>query len=299
MLKILITGATGYIGNSFLKSIDLNQYEVYLLLRKPYSFEEKIEFKPVFYDGKMGHLHNNLIEINPDYIFHFAGFVDSSDNIDSIDNLIDSNVKLSTQIFYCLKDLDLKKIVIASTHWQNYSINNLYTKTKQIQEDMLHYFSSNYSVHGISIRIPDVFGPSDPRPKVWNSIIDSIKYKSLLMMSEGEQEIDLMYIDDVISAFKNAMKAKKTNDDYFNIYNISSQNIMTLKNIVSVFESKYASKSNIVFGAKPYRNNEIMKIKRNLKILPEWQPKFNVERAIIDFISKQKNHRTSKVNPVQ
>ena len=289
MLKIFLTGTTGYIGGAFLKSINLSEYEVYTLLRQPqYQKKNKTGIIPVYYNGNAVKLNNDLIDINPDYIIHFAGHVDTSDDVESIDKLFESNIKLSNQIFYSLKDINVMKIIIASTHWQNYDVKNIYTKTKKVQEDMLLFYSNKYSVYGTSIRIPDVFGPNDPRPKVWNSIIDSIINKSLLKMSEGNQEIDLMYIDDIVSAFRTAMKSKKVHDSFFNVYNISSLNIMTLKEIVSLFESKFKSKSNIFFGAKPYREHEIMKVKRNLELLPNWKPKFNIEKALDNITFKIK-----------
>lgn len=288
MLKIFLTGITGYIGGSFFNSLNLVEYEVYALIRKKQKKENNlIGVNPVFYEGNAAQLNKILIDINPDFIIHFAGYVNSSDEINSIDDLIESNIKLPNQIFFSLKNLNVKKVIIASTHWQNYKVQNLYTKTKQMQEELLRFYSEKYSVQGISIRIPDVFGPNDPRSKIWNAIIDSINNKTLLKMSEGNQEIDLLYINDVVSAFKIAMELDGNSTNFFNVYNISSSNIMSLKNIIAYFEFAYKSKSNIHFGAKPYRENEIMHLKHELNILPKWKPNFNLEKSINDLIKKQ------------
>src|SRR6266849_2891380 len=58
------------------------------------------------------------------------------------------------------------------------------------------------SGRSIWLMLSDTFGPGDSRPKLLNLMRSAASTGKLLEMSPGEQLVDLVYIDDVIEAFK-------------------------------------------------------------------------------------------------
>ena len=126
-------------------------------------------------------------------------------------------------------------------------------------------------------RLPDIYGPNDKRSKILNLIKNTARKETLLKMSPGEQELDLVFIDDIVEGFIQSSKVVEQTEQYFNVYALSSRKPIKLKEIAKLFESVNDTKVNIEWGALDYRENEIMKVNIPNNILPAWESKIPLE----------------------
>lgn len=101
-------------------------------------------------------------------------------------------------------------------------------------------------------------------------------------MSPGEQLIDLVHIDDVISAYTIAAERLISKGvQLHEIYAVSSGELVSLKALVKIYEEAIHVKLPIQWGGRPYREREVMTPWSLGKTLPNWEPKISLREGIL------------------
>lgn len=65
----------------------------------------------------------------------------------------------------------------------------------------MQYYIEASGLRVITLKLFDTYGPDDPRPKLMNLIQRMAMDNQPLAMSPGEQQIDLVHVEDVVRAF--------------------------------------------------------------------------------------------------
>lgn len=269
--RVIVTGATGYIGSNIVKYFCKGGVQVGIICRDTSSMDllQSVEnsitiFK---YTEDVAAMANYIMEFQPDVMFHLASCFVSEHKPEQIDDIIDSNIKFPTHLLEAMSVAGVKRIVNASTAWQNYNDEDynpvcLYAASKEAFEDILKYYSEAKGIEAISLAIFDSYGPGDPRKKIIHFLNRIVKTGETLDMSAGEQELDMVYIDDIVSDFIYAAELLMNGDRHEDKYYIRSGQIVTLKELVRIFEHVYDTRLHINWGARPYRIREVMKLAR-------------------------------------
>jgi nucleoside-diphosphate-sugar epimerase len=288
MKTAFVTGASGYTGSKLVYELLSRGVEVTILKRKDSTIPEYIanseNIREAIYDGTTQSIISALNN-KTDVVFHLASCFISRHNTSQIETLINSNILLGTQLMEAMLQTGVKRFVNAGTAWQNIDFQYLpyclYTSTKQAFEDIIKYYSIVHDISSISLRLCDSFGSDDPRPKIMNLIKRHAKNGETLKMSPGAQELDLVYIDDVVQGFIIAGEMLMSTPKGFYIYALSSDRVVTLKQAVDIFNAVNRTRTSIVWGALPYRENEIMKVNVPRNILPGWRPLTPIEDGFV------------------
>jgi len=295
MKKILITGATGYIGSNLSRKLIHDGIEVHTLILPDINYEyiEDIKYDINYhvYDGTTGSVFDAVKNSKPDIVYHLASLFLSEHKSEDIINLINSNILLGTQLLESMSQLGVKYLINTGTSWQHYMNEeynpvNLYAATKQAFEDILKYYTEAGFINAISLHLFDTYGPGDNRPKLFKLLKNAADKNETLNMSPGEQLIDLVYIDDVVDAFKLAgnyilLNNKITND----VYGVSSGIPLPLKTIVEEFVKAYGKIIPINWDGRPYRKREVMNPWFGYNNLPNWAPRIPYNIGINKLIN--------------
>ncbi|MCB9062372.1 MAG: NAD(P)-dependent oxidoreductase [Halobacteriovoraceae bacterium] len=285
-MKILITGTNGFIGRNILKQLK-NKYHFVCLHRNTsqvHSIHEGVEV--VKYNGNYDDLLLQLDNIKIEGILHLASYFVKDHNKNELDVLLESNIAYGLKLLEFAKETNVKWFLNTSTFWthfENHLYNpvNLYAATKQAFIDLAHFYCETSSLKFNSLELSDTFGPGDERNKIVNLLIDMSQSGRALKVSPGAQEIDISYIDDVVSGFDSMIELLSSNCtgnmDAFSLY---SMNKMSLKELVEKFESVLGRQLNIEFGATDYRPREVMKTWNGGKEIPGFHPEFSFEKGI-------------------
>ena len=287
-MKILVTGATGYLGESFVQLLQ-NKYEIVALVRNNSNIEflEKMncDIQRYFND-------NDILDIfkmhDFDGVVHFASNVSVNHIYDDINNLINSNITFGTLLLEASVITKVKWFVNTGTFWQNYQneLNNpvnLYAATKEAFENIARFYTETSNLIFTTIKLNDTFGPRDKRAKIfnfWNSIALS---GETFKMSAGEQIIDISYIDDVLSAYEQLLKhlsSDKAATFKDRIFVVTNKEKVTLRELARLFERVTHSKLNIVWGGREYREREVMSPYSLGLTVPGWRQQYSLEDAI-------------------
>ncbi len=277
--KVLVTGATGFIGSNLCRKLLNNNFEVHILVRKNSKFDylEDIEekLKKYIWDNSVENLSKYLKLNQIKCVFHLAAFVKIEHEIKDVENLLNSNVLFGTEILEAMKYSETKLIVNTGTYWQHYNSEeynpvDLYAATKEAFEKIIKYYVEAEDIRCITLKLFDTYGENDKRPKLINLLNKFADEGKELDMSLGEQKLDLVHVDMVTDAFLKAYTILEENQNMKNeVFGVSSGKQLSLREIVENFEKETGKKLKINWGARPYRKREVMEPIASLKNIVE------------------------------
>ncbi len=292
--KILVTGGTGYIGSSLVKKLYRLGYDVYIITRCNSNLDlicEIQEYIKIYsFNGDSQNLCNIMSSIKPDTVIHVASLFSVNHTTSELKGLIDSNILFSTQVLESAVKSDVKYFINTGTHWQNYRNQkynpvNLYSATKKAFEVISKYYAETSDIRIINLKLIDTYGPFDTRPKVINLLKKVYVNDEQLDMSDGQQELGLLYIEDVLNAYLIAMEKIQMMESK-NIVDFLAlpSEICTLKEVVNIFEDVVGKKLNIAWGKRPYRDREMMKVYTLEKNILEGEKRVSLSEGIKNII---------------
>lgn len=279
-LRVLVTGATGYLGGKLVQRLASLGAEVCVLVRSAAKFEAargRADYYEIYeYDGSIGSAINALKESMPELVVHLASMVLVSHEESDIDGLISSNILFGTHLLEAMKVSGCKCIISTGTSWQNYEAKryspvNLYAATKEAFDAILKYYSEVHEFKIIVLKLFDNYGESDPRKKIVYLLIKALLTQEKIHLSPGDQIIDISHVDDVISEYISAADyiCKKNQRAFYEQYFVSGQRF-SIKELVAEIEKILEGKINAVFGGRPYRQREVMILPEDLLLIP-WE----------------------------
>ena len=184
-MKIIVTGAKGYLGRNFLKYLSLNPANEVIGVDLTDDAEQNI----VACDLRNFSETKDLLEQNHiDIIFNFAGTVKA----DSFEQYYEGNLIIANNILESIKEKQNIKCFLIGTAAQygnqiskafsekeQTSPTTLYGLSKKLQEELGQYYLQRYSLHIVFLRLFNIFGEDQPEnfviPKMINRVIGVIE----------------------------------------------------------------------------------------------------------------------------
>ncbi|MBM7622192.1 nucleoside-diphosphate-sugar epimerase [Bacillus tianshenii] len=293
-MKILVTGATGFLGSHLVKALLKDDHEVIILKR---SFSNTWRLSDVLlqissYDidkytlEKIFREHKNI-----DAIIHTATQYDRHG--EKYSEIVESNVLFPLRLleiatkykvgFFINTDSFINKNNNGYQHLLRYAL------TKRQFLEWGKQFAAISKIRFINVRLEHIYGPFDDDTKFTTFIIKScLRNVTELALTPGNQKRDFIYIDDVVSAYNTLLKQKDS--DFFCEYELGTNKTVTIRYFIEQVHKITQSNTNLIFGSLSYRENEIMESKANnekLRILG-WQDKVPLNEGIKKVIQEEK-----------
>ncbi|ANQ53653.1 capsular polysaccharide biosynthesis protein CapF [Thermosipho sp. 1070] len=189
-MKILVTGAKGFIGKNLVVEL------------KNRGYEEIFE-----YDKDTGKdlLEKYARECN--FVYHLAG-VNRPKNEKEF---MEGNFGFISELLNLLKKYNNKSPILMTSSIQA-ERDNPYGKSKKAGEDLLFNYSAETGAKVLIYRLPNVFGKWS-RPN-YNSAIATFCYNISrdlpIKVNDPNVVLTLVYIDDVVNEFINALESRET-----------------------------------------------------------------------------------------
>ncbi|MCW7493179.1 NAD-dependent epimerase/dehydratase family protein [Leptospira sp. 2 VSF19] len=213
-MKILITGADGFVASNLRIHISQNKNHEILLHNKKTTESELYDF--------LG---------RADFIFHLAGVNRPlSENEFNI-----GNADLTKQIVSHLEDLNKRTPIVFSSSIQAL-LTNPYGISKKQGEDFILEYSKRTCASVYIYRLPNLFGKfSKPN---YNSVVATFCYnvsRSLpIVVNDRDKELNLCFVDDLVASFLDVLENKLVTGfvEVTPIYNVT---LGTLADLITSF----------------------------------------------------------------
>ena len=281
-----MTGGTGFVGRHLVKKLCSDGWEVHRLVRGQQDDKSLPNLTSHFFSPTVDSLAGILSAARPEVVFHLATLFIAQHERDDVGPLIDSNVRFGSLLLEAMSSSGMKNLVNTGTAWQHfegasYSPTSLYAATKQAFEAILTFYTATDRVRCTTLKLFDTYGPNDRRRKLFNVLREAAASGETLEMSPGEQEINLVYIDDVVKAFLRAAglitgSSQPTNATYA----VGADRVVRLRDLVSEYANITGRSLNIKWGARPYREREIITPWNGGERLPGWAPSVSLQEGI-------------------
>lgn len=291
VIKLLLTGATGFLGSNILKSL-YNKYDVIILKR---SFS-KLDNIKVLEDNFTSY---NIDEISIDSIFEKEKKIDiiihCATNYgrkqEQPSTIIESNLifplkileiaaKKGTKLFINT-DTSLSKLDKVQGYMQNYILSK-----KQFLE-WGKLYAETQKISFVNLILEHIYGPGDDSSKFIAFLIESFKNDVVSIdLTAGEQYRDFIYIDDVVNAYLTVIRSNVELPG-FSEFEVGSGNEIRIRELVELTKDLMDSKTVLNFGAIGYRENEVMSSKADISLLLSlgWEPEFDLKKGLRKYIN--------------
>lgn len=288
-MKILLTGLTGFIGGHLARSFCSSGAEVVGLVRKPVEAGQLATgVRTALHDGTTQGLARIVSDVRPDVTLHLASLFVAEHRPEQVEELVASNVLFGTQLADALTSVGCGRLINTGTSWQHYEDRSydpvcLYAATKQAFESILEYYVNARALKLVTLKLFDTYGPGDKRRKLFTLLREHGDSGQPLSMSEGNQLVDLVFIDDVIAAYEIAVKRVLLMPDSgtSETYGVSSGQPIPLRQLVARYASITRKRLDVRWGERPYRAREVMTPWAGAPRLPGWQARVPLEQGII------------------
>lgn len=293
-MKVLLTGATGFIGSQLTHRLVAEGHQVAIVVRPESQLDVLDAVLPLiqvhFYDGKYSSLILALELSQPELVFHVASLFLAQHKPEDVARLIESNLNFPTQLLEAMSQVGVRQLINTGTSWQHYQNEdynpvNLYAATKQGFEALLAYYVEAQGFRAITLKLFDTYGPGDTRPKLLPLLKRAAITGETLEMSLGEQMVDLVHVDDVVDCFFAAgVRLIQGEVKSHEVYAVCSGEPIALRDLVGAFAQIAGAKLNVKWGVRPYRMREVMHPWSSGCILPSWSTRISLAAGLREYI---------------
>lgn len=230
MKKVIVTGASGFIGQALVKELNLQGYHVTAIIRNESKKKIFNELKNILiYISDMATLETILSIIPKDEFeafYHLAWDGSSGDSREDYKKQL-LNVEYSCLAVEVAQKLGCKQFIYAGSlmelesssyiplNGSKPSRNYVYRTAKLAA----HYMAKSIAVSvGIDFKmgmISNAYGVGEKSPRLINTTIKKLLNGEKTSFTKGEQLYDFIYITDVVEAFIKIMEEGKPYNNYY------------------------------------------------------------------------------------
>jgi dTDP-4-dehydro-6-deoxy-alpha-D-gulose 4-ketoreductase len=291
--KILITGASGFIGSHFVEELDKMGAKIKALYHKKNSNIEYLQntCKNVEY-LKVNLLEGNSIRTasqNVEIIINCAALDGNAEfKQKNAAIILDTNMRITSNILNAAVENGIPNIVLLSSaevypltsknpikeeddYKKNFdNTNNGYVLSKRYAEILGELYSKQYGINVFLPRLTNVYGPRDNFNEASNRVIPSMIKKvlnneNIEIWGNGKQIRQFIYVKDVVLCILNMIKMNK---NY--IINISSGSSVTIYDLAKKIVKISKISSNITLLKNKIQGISVRKL--NIQLLKSVSP---------------------------
>ena len=297
MNTILITGGNGFTGKKLVEELLQNNFViVYSKNSSNLSFQNNKNF--IFEEGDIRNLKrfNEVVSIHkPSVIIHLAAITGISKCEDSTYDSFMTNVYGTFNVIQgCIKNNShliflSSREVYGETHNQlsvendEKKPNNVYGITKLEAENLILWANKKFNLNYTILRPSNIYGPGGDKYGVQIIIQKLVQNKTITIMG-GNQKMNFIFIEDIISAIVKCISNKKA---YGEIFNVASNDNLTINELIKFLEKLCNKKSLLQFTSvrKGETMNFVPSIEKIKNIL-QWKPKTSLNEGLTITLKK-------------
>lgn len=291
---VVITGATGFVGSHLVPALRNAGCPLLLLTNRRKMETEDPGIQQCDVSQNMQEAASLMQQLAPRGIIHLATHFMPSHTPEMIPEIIRSNITFGTELFDAAAKANVPWIINIGTFWQHwngapYDPVNLYAATKQALEDIGEFYRKTTSMRIVTLCLNDTYGTGDTRKKLfplWKHLLEHPEER--MAMSPGEQLMDILHVDDVVSGIIHLMQmldhhAPEIADS--DRFYLTAGECLSLRQIAGIFAEVAGQDLNISWGERLYRPREVMHPRCYGTPLPGWKSTISLRDGIRNFLA--------------
>ena len=227
-MKILITGANGYLGSRLCQFFSEKGYSIIAACRsKP---ENKIEWikkidQFILGDLSLRKTKSKILKTKPDIFVHLVS-LNKSDSDRAINRTLKNNIQITWEMLEISLKLNIKQFInFSSVHAEDIKNifkrdeatlpNNFYGLSHSIRENICNYYDQNHGLNCLNIRLSNSYGePVFNISKNWTNIINGMImeayiHNKITIISDGIVKRNFIHYRDVCRKLEKVIKNRK------------------------------------------------------------------------------------------
>lgn len=305
MNKVIVTGASGFIGSHCLPLLVSDGYEVHAITSRAIPPEGTNVTWHSLNLLDFERIQELFFKVRPTHLLHLAWITEHGAYWNSIENF--DWFKAGISILQKFTEAGGERIVMAGT-CAEYDLrygfcseritplypHSVYGSCKNSLQHLIASFCSQTGLSWAWGRIFFLYGPGENPSRLVPSVINALLRNQVARCTQGEQTRDYLYVKDVAGAFVKMLGSRIVGP-----FNIASGRAVTVRDMVNAIAGQIGRTDLIQFGGLAEKKDEppvILADTRRLSQEIGWKPEYNLNEGLAETISYWK--KTTLVSSV-
>jgi nucleoside-diphosphate-sugar epimerase len=303
-VRILLTGASGFIGSAFLQAAVLAEHDVTALVRNSEAWRlrpARGRFTPAAADLRdAGAIAAVLDETRPDAVVHLAWT--GVGNRDRNDPAQRDNIGWTASLFEAAARAGVRHFVATGSQAEYGPCSgpiapaaptnptSVYGEAKLATSQALARLAAEHNVRLSWVRVFSTYGPGDHPYWMIPSLIGNLLRAQRPALTPGEQRWDFLHVSDAARA----LLAVAVSPDAQGIYNLGSGSARPLRDVISMVRDAIDPRLPLGFGDIPYRPDQVMHLEADIGRLTGdlgWSPRVPLDEGLVETVGWYRANR--------
>jgi nucleoside-diphosphate-sugar epimerase len=260
--RVLVTGATGFLGSHLCRRLGSQGAEVYGVSRRSQAQEGDIQWL----QGEMSDMptaRRILMETKPDVIFHLSGLASGLCDLKFVLPTLHSLFLSTVNVLTVAAEMGPVRVILAGSLTEptpdadEPTPGSPYAAAKWASSAYGRMFSTIYDLPVVILRIFMTYGPGQDARKLIPHVILSLLRNKSPELSNGRWEADWVYIDDVIDGLVAAARSPNVTG---RTIDLGCGRLVSVRAIIEQLVELTGARVAPAFGALPDRPLEQVRV---------------------------------------
>jgi nucleoside-diphosphate-sugar epimerase len=286
-MRVLITGASGFLGSALVRGLAAAGHEVVAFLRDS-SSERRLQPSPagvsVVRAGAADEAAQVVADARADAVIHTV--CNYGRGGESPATIAEANLGFGLTILQAAVAAGVPRFINTDTVLDRHT--NAYALSKKQFAEWGAWYAGLGRIRFCNVLLQHMFGPFDEASKFSTHVLRSCHANvEALELTPGQQRRDFIYIDDVVAAYRCMLETPQ--EIAWQEIEVGSGDAPTLEAFVRLVHRLTRSRTRLDFGAVPYRAGEAMCYIADTTALRHlgWQPCYSLEDGLKETIAKE------------
>jgi len=308
--RVLVTGASGFIGSHVARAVTAEGAETYALLEPPSEAAPgrltDLADRLRFVDADLTDpdaLRIAVGKADADIVLHLAAFTHVGRSFSNVDECLQTNVAGTVNLLHALQDTGYRRFVYTSTSEvygdvdvpfrEGGPVNPIspYAVTKYAAELMCRMFHRAHGWPIVVLRPFNAYGPAqDPDRIIPEVIVCAIRGEDV-RMTEGTQTREFNYVEDIAEGF--VLAAAAGDEVEGEIINLACGEEHSMRDVANPILELMGHPVKALLGAIPHRPTEIWRMygdNERARDLLGWKPTRSLREGLQQTIDWYRSH---------
>jgi nucleoside-diphosphate-sugar epimerase len=292
--KILVTGATGFLGSHLCRTLSRIACDVHAISRKPQTRSKILHWC----QGDLSDFATTqtlLGKIQPDVVFHLTSHGWGAPGLEHVQPTLYNDLIATVNVLTVATDLKIRRLVLTGSLEEPQSgdpevvPSTPYAAAKWACGAYARMFYQLYQTPTVIVRIFMTYGPGQAAEKLIPYTIRTLLRGETPKVTKGERLIDWIYVDDVIEGL---LTAGEASDIEGSTIDVGSGTLRSIRDVLEQLVSRVRPGIRPLFGALPSRPMEPVRAANVIDTYERvgWKPAISWEKGLeltVDWYTAQ------------